>query len=163
MGRSATAGLSIRPAMIVEVLNKSSRKKLALIKLKRKAERILEFLKQNRAELSLAFVDNREIQKLNARYRNKNQPTDVLSFPPGKSLATDVHLLGDVVISVEQAEIQAKRTRRPLDEEMESLLIHGILHLLGYDHERSTEDARVMRRLERKIHRALCDKKKLGV
>jgi probable rRNA maturation factor len=149
--------------MVVEVLNKSSRQKLARIKFKKKAERILEFLKQNRAELSLAFVDNREIQKLNARYRNKNQPTDVLSFPPEKSLATEVDLLGDVVISVEQAEIQAKRRRRPLDEEMESLLIHGILHLLGYDHERSTEDARVMRRLERKIHRALCDKKKLGV
>jgi probable rRNA maturation factor len=149
--------------VVVEVLNKSGRQEPSLVELKKEAERILEFLEQSGAELSLVFVDNREIQKLNARYRNKNQPTDVLSFPSGKSLPTDAHLLGDVVISVEQAEIQAKRRRRPLGEELEALLTHGILHLLGYDHERSKAQAKIMRRLERKIHRTLCDKKTLRV
>ncbi|MCH7569135.1 MAG: rRNA maturation RNase YbeY, partial [Deltaproteobacteria bacterium] len=65
-------------------------------RVKEKAERILKVLNQNRAELSLALVGNREIQKLNSRYRKKNEPTDVLSFPIGERLPTRKKLLGDV-------------------------------------------------------------------
>lgn len=119
------------------------------------AEGILAFLKQDRAELSLALVDNRKIQELNARYRNRNEPTDVLSFPSGESLPAGVQILGDVVISVEKAEEQARRRRKTLEREMTDLLIHGILHLLGYDHERSARDARIMRAMEKKVSRAL--------
>ena len=68
-------------------------------------------------------------------------------------------LLGDVVISVDRAEEQAKAGGWTLNEEIDRLLIHGILHLLGYDHERSKKQAQVMRALERKITRALCGKK----
>ncbi|MGH7830382.1 MAG: rRNA maturation RNase YbeY, partial [Candidatus Binatia bacterium] len=60
--------------------------------------------------------------------------------------------LGDVIISVEQAQKQAKERNKTLDEEMEKLLIHGILHLLGYDHERSRKDAKIMQTMERTIH-----------
>jgi rRNA maturation RNase YbeY len=63
-----------------------------------------------------------------------------------------------VIISVEKAAEQAKERRRTLDEEITTLLIHGIVHLLGYDHERSAKDARVMARLEKKIHRQLCER-----
>ena len=82
----------------------------------------------------------------------------MLSFPAGDELPTGVQLLGDVIISVEKAKEQAKARRRTLDEELVTLLIHGIVHLLGYDHERSPKDARIMDRLEKKIYRALCDR-----
>lgn len=142
--------------MAVDITNRAGRKKVAVQRLKQTARRILEILDQDEAELSLALVDNRQIQKLNARYRNRNEPTDVLSFPSGESLPTGIQILGDVVISVEKAEEQARKRRKTLEQEMESLLIHGILHLLGYDHERS-KDAKIMRRLEKKISRALCE------
>jgi rRNA maturation RNase YbeY len=70
---------------------------------------------------------------------------------------TGAPVLGDVIISVDKAHDQAKERRRTLDEEMVTLLIHGILHLLSYDHERSAKDARIMRRLEKKIYRTLCE------
>ena len=142
-------------AVSVEIVNKIRRKKISVRRTKKKAQRILQFLDRDHAELSLALVDDREIQKLNARYRDKNEPTDVLAFPTGEALLPGMQVLGDVVISVEKAEEQARRARKTLDQEMEKLLIHGILHLLGYDHERSRREARVMRRMEKKVSRAL--------
>ena len=106
--------------------------------------------------MSVSLVDNREIQALNAQFRQKDTPTDVLSFPVDGP-ARDSGLLGDVVISVEKAKEQAIERQRALDEEIVMLLVHGILHLVGYDHERSARDARIMGRLEKKIYRALCD------
>ncbi len=144
-------------AVSVEILSRVAGKKISVHRLKRTAREILGFLNQSQVELSLALVENREIQELNARYRNKNEPTDVLSFPSRELLPTGTHILGDVVISVEQAEKQARKRRKTLEQEMESLLIHGILHLLGYDHERSEKDAKIMRGMEKKVSRALCE------
>ena len=101
--------------------------------------------------------------KLNARYRKKDYPTDVLSFPAAQDMPNGVRLLGDVIISVDKAKEQAKERGRSSDEEMMTLLIHGVLHLLGYDHERSAKDARIMGRLEEKLYRALCDRGRLQV
>jgi probable rRNA maturation factor len=123
------------------------------------AQKILASLKQNRAELSVALITNREIAKLNRKYRRHPKPTDVLSFPVGALPEGQMRLLGDVVISVERAEEQAKACGWTLDQEIDRLLIHGILHLLGYDHERSKKEAQVMRALERKISRTLCGNK----
>jgi rRNA maturation RNase YbeY len=119
---------------------------------------VLEIVEQEQVELCLVLVGNAEIRKLNAKFRKKDYPTDVLSFPAGDELPTGVQLLGDVVISVERANEQAKEKRRTLNEEMVTLLIHGIVHLLGYDHEQSPKDARIMDCLEKKIYRALCDR-----
>ncbi len=141
--------------MSVDITHKERGKKVPTRALRKTAERILAFLKQDRAELSLALVDNRKIQELNARYRDRNEPTDVLSFPSGESLPAGVQILGDVVISVEKAEAQARKRRKTVEREIESLLIHGILHLLGYDHERSARDARIMRAMEKKVSRGL--------
>jgi rRNA maturation RNase YbeY len=105
--------------------------------------------------LSIALVGNRAIRSLNAKYRNKDAPTDVLSFTAGDLLPGGEKLLGDVVISVDQAMKQAREKGVSFENEMEILLIHGILHLLGYDHERSRRDAQIMQRLERKLLRAL--------
>lgn len=149
--------------MTVEITNRTGARGVSLSSLKRKAEKILALLKQNRTELSLVLVGNGEIQRLNARYRKKNYPTDVLSFPAGGLLPRGARILGDVVISVERASQQADERGKTLEEELEALLIHGILHLLGYDHERSAKEAKAMQSLEKKIRRALCQGRALGV
>jgi probable rRNA maturation factor len=143
--------------MPVEIIRREGGKKFSRRKLKQMAIKVLELVEQDHAELSVALVGNAEIRKLNAKYRKKNYPTDVLSFPVEQRLETGERLLGDVIISIEKAKQQAKERRRTLDNEMATLLIHGVLHLLGYDHERSRKDAQVMGRLEKKIYRALCD------
>jgi len=149
--------------MSIEIAIRAVGVKVSTGSVKKTAQRILKFLNQDRAELSLALVGNREIRELNLRYRNKDEPTDVLSFPLWEKLPTGTRILGDVIISIEQAEKQARERKRTLEEELETLLIHGILHLLGYDHERSQGEAKIMREMEKKIHRALCEEGALGV
>src|SRR4029077_5175397 len=138
--------------MPVEIVRKDGGRAVSSRKLRKVALEVLELVEKGQAELSIALVGNAEIRKLNAKFRKKDYPTDVLSFPAGDELPTGVQLLGDVVISVERAKEQAKERRRTLNEEMVTLLIHGIVHLLGYDHERSPKDARIMDRLEKKIY-----------
>ena len=149
--------------MGVDITDKVGSKKVSVRKIQGAARSILKYLHRAQSELSLVLVDNRQIRELNLRYRNKNEPTDVLSFSPGEGLPETVRLLGDVIISLEQAEKQAAKRRKTLEDEVESLLIHGILHLLGYDHERSQAEAKTMRGMERKIRRALCEERDLGV
>jgi probable rRNA maturation factor len=149
--------------MPVEIVRRHGGKKFPTRKLKTLALKILQLVEHDESELSVALIGNAEMRKLNAKFRNKDYPTDVLSFPAEDDLPGAVRLLGDVVISVDKARQQAKERRRSLDEEMITLLIHGVLHLLGYDHERSAKDARIMTRLERKIYRALCDQGRLQV
>ena len=141
--------------MTVDVLKRVAGGRVSAAKIKRTAEKILRLLDRQSAELSVALVGNEEIRELNRRYRNKPTPTDVLSFSADEPADPRAPLLGDVVISVEQAAIQAGRAHRTLAAEIDWLLIHGILHLLGYDHERSAKEAKIMRALEKKITRAL--------
>lgn len=113
---------------------------------------MLRTLERDDAELSLVLVGDEEIRQLNAEYRGKDRATDVLSF----SLLEGAHasrrgaLLGDVVVSLETAERQALRAGRRLEEEVLRLLAHGVLHLLGHDHEERGE-ARRMRAAERHV------------
>ncbi len=144
--------------MAVEMVRRGAGKKFPSRKFKKIAAIVLELTGRENTELSLALIGNAEMRKLNAKYRRKDYPTDVLSFPAGEHLPADAWLLGDVIISVEKAAERAKEREHTLDQEMVTLLIHGVVHLLGYDHERSTKDARVMKRLERKIHRQLCER-----
>jgi probable rRNA maturation factor len=149
--------------MSVEIIRRYSGKEFSARKLKSVALKILQLVGQEKSELSVGLIGDAEMRKLNARFRSKDYPTDVLSFPVEEELPGPVRLLGDVIISVDKARQQAKERRRSLNEEMITLLIHGVLHLLGYDHERSAKEARVMTRLEKKIYRALCDRKGLPV
>jgi rRNA maturation RNase YbeY len=104
------------------------------------------------AELSVVLVDDREMQALNATYRKKNRPTDVLAFSMREGEpAPRTNLLGDVVISVDTAARQAAERGVSVAAEIRTLLAHGILHLLGYDHERSPAEARRMFALQRKL------------
>jgi len=97
------------------------------------------------AEISVTFVDNEEIQKLNLQYREKDAPTDVLSFPLGENgvydtdPTTGAKMLGDVVISMEKAVDQAELYGHSLQREVGYLTAHSVLHLLGYDHETGLE------------------------
>ena len=116
-----------------------------------------------RAELSIALVGDREMRPLNAKYRKKRQTTDVLSFFVEDQPRSGAKLLGDVVISVEQARRQAAEGGMTLKSEMVILLIHGILHLLGYDHEKSPRQSQIMFAYERKLHAYLCDRGLLKV
>jgi probable rRNA maturation factor len=143
--------------MSVEIIRRDEGKNLSSRKLKKVAQKVLEIVERDQAELCLVLVGNREIRELNAKFRKKDYPTDVLSFPAGDELPPGMRLLGDVVISVEKARDQAEQEGRTLDEEMVALLIHGIVHLLGYDHERSAKEARIMGSVERNIRQALCD------
>jgi probable rRNA maturation factor len=114
---------------------------------KAEAGRLLHLLAID-AELSIALVGDAEIQCLNARYRSKDCPTDVLAFPaflpsPVSDLLP-LELLGDVVISLDTASRQAAQRSVGISDEVRVLLVHGVLHLLGHDHERSPAEARRM-------------------
>jgi probable rRNA maturation factor len=101
------------------------------------------------------IIDDAQMHRLNARYRGIDRPTDVLAFAMREGPFADFHpqVLGDVVISAETASRQARSRRHALGEELTHLLIHGTLHLLGYDHEVSPADARLMRVKERELWR----------
>ena len=104
--------------------------------------------------MSVSFVNNAEIRKLNRVYRNKDKSTDVLSFPLGENGVYDLnnetgaYLLGDVVISMETAVKQAHIYGHSLEREVGFLTVHSMLHLLGYDHETSPLDAAKMHEKE---------------
>jgi probable rRNA maturation factor len=107
------------------------------------------------SDVSVLFVTDAEIRRLNLEYRKKDRPTDVLSFWSGGSsvVAEEAEtVLGDVVISTDRAAVQARRFRRTFDREILKLTAHGVLHLLGLDHERPGERTE-MRRLENRYVR----------
>ena len=100
------------------------------------------------AQLSLSFVGKTRMQSLNRRYRRRDYPTDVLAFPTGSKQKHLGEFLGDVVICLPIAIHQAARFDNTADQEILRLLIHGTLHLLGYDHEKSEREAARMERKE---------------
>jgi probable rRNA maturation factor len=144
--------------MPVEIVRRDGGNKFPALRLKKVALAILDLVGEKNTELSVALIGDREMRRLNAQYRGKDYPTDVLSFPVDSAVALSPPLLGDVIISVDKAAAQARERRRTLDDEMITLLIHGIVHLMGYDHERSAKDAKIMTRLEQKILGQLCER-----
>jgi probable rRNA maturation factor len=106
--------------------------------------------------IAVEFVDEARIRELNREHRGKDRPTDVLSFPLREGEFASVSTaLGDVVISLETAARQAAENGFTLAEETDRLLVHGILHLAGYDHEVSPREERRMKRKEREMLRRL--------
>lgn len=94
-------------------------------------------------ELSIVFTDDAGMRKLNAKWRGKDKPTNVLSFPQNQR-----PLLGDVILAAETVAKEAALADKPLEDHMAHLIIHGFLHLLGFDHE-AGDDAEKMEQLER--------------
>jgi probable rRNA maturation factor len=124
-------------------------------RLDRQARAILSDVGEASAELGILFVGDQRMRSLNRQYRGKDRTTDVLAFAMREAPHSSSAVLGDVVIAVPTAVRQAKEGQRSLDEELTVLLVHGILHLCGYDHERSEKEARRMQRRERMILRSL--------
>jgi probable rRNA maturation factor len=129
-------------------------------RLLRLAQAVLSEVGESSADLGLSFIGDRRMRGLNRRFRGKDRSTDVLAFaarearmPPATRRLP--RPLGDVVISVPTAMRQAKEGQRSLDEEIVALLVHGILHLCGYDHERSNDEAHRMQRREWMVRRCL--------
>ncbi|MFZ8862964.1 MAG: rRNA maturation RNase YbeY [Thermocrinis sp.] len=118
------------------------------------AHRALEVLGLSKVELSIALVSDAQIKRLNKLYRNKDKPTDVLSFPIGEKVE-DWLILGDIVISVDTAKRQARELGHSLEEELKRLLVHGLVHLLGYDHELGGEEEKKFFELEEFVLRKL--------
>ena len=119
-------------------------------RLTRLAKSFAKNLKLSNVELSLSLVRDPAIRKLKREYFGIDAATDVLSFPAGDFPGGGARPLGDIVISLDTARRQAKEQRTTLDRELALYLAHGLLHLLGCDHQTAT-DARKMERLERKL------------
>lgn len=114
---------------------------------------MLSALRLARAELSIVLCDDREIHALNRRHRRKNKPTDVLAFAmqEGAPMPSGRRLLGDVVISLDTARRQARDHQHSLWDEVNLLLAHGLLHLVGYDHRTDEEEAEMNREVGRLV------------
>ena len=118
--------------------------------IKKIVETALKGLVSADAELSILFTDDEAIRELNLTYRSINKPTDVLSFP-----TNDAVLIGDVVVSLETARRQAVEYEATFAEELARLLVHGALHLVGYDHVNGGRQAAKMKKREEEIFKEL--------
>lgn len=112
----------------------------------RAGEAALAQRKLKSAALSILLTNDKEVRALNAQYRGKDKPTNVLSFPDGEVIG-GVRQLGDVAMAYETIAREAKAQKKPLKAHVTHLTIHGVLHLLGYDHE-SESDAETMESIE---------------
>jgi probable rRNA maturation factor len=122
-------------------------------KIKEWMETILRELAFQDGELSILLVDDEEITRLNQRYLKRNRPTNVISFPMKEGEMSHIHpeILGDIVVSIDSAEREAKMIRIPFEKRLLMLLIHGFLHLIGYDHEGNEDKAREMEKKEMEL------------
>ena len=102
-------------------------------------------------ELTLVFLNDRQMHRYNKKYRKRDSSTDVLSFPVNE-MVEDHYYIGDILISMQMTAKQAKEKGHSMYRELQILLLHGMLHLLGYDHE---SDSGQMERLENRLRRAL--------
>ena len=142
--------------MRILIQNRQRKYPLNERKIRRWVRAILKMQNEGDAEIGLTFVNNRAMQRYNRDYRGKNTPTDVLSFPlRNRGEKNFSPLLGDIIISLEKTYEEAQLFYHDDAEHLLFLLIHGILHLLGYDHEQSRNEALCMKRREKKIFDAV--------
>ncbi len=129
-------------------LHDATRRRFDRRGLRRALARLLEETGERGASVALTLVGDARMRRINRERRGKDRTTDVLSFPlyaPGEATPAGVErLLGDIVISVPEAQRQALAYDATLDAELKRLLVHGLLHLLGHDHERPRERARMV-------------------
>jgi probable rRNA maturation factor len=137
----------------IRITNKLRKRRLPIAVLGTKLEKLLRSLGLPDAELSVLFIGDRAMRTLNHSWRKKDRTTDVLSFPlrEGRFIHIQPDMLGDIVISVPVAARQADRAGHSLIVELERLLVHGLVHLLGYDHEQGLKEARSMEQKERQF------------
>ena len=139
--------------MEILIRNQQRKIRISMDYIRELAGKIMLNLGLDTSELSLLLVNNPRIRALNREYRGINEPTDVLAFPmqEGEFKGLNQALLGDLVISLERALRQAKEGGHPLERELAILIIHGLLHLMGYDHERGGHEEKRMKKKEREL------------
>ena len=136
---------------MVEVVNSQRRVSIDRTRWQEFTDRVLKELDKADENVTIAFVSDRRMRELNREFRGLDRATDVLSFPATSDAFSEVSL-GDVVISTETALRQAKENALTLEREVAQLILHGVLHLCGFDHETDTGE---MNRLELKLRRRL--------
>jgi probable rRNA maturation factor len=155
--------------MAIHIKNQQRSTTLNLRKIRKDLAAALSLLGREEAELSILFVGSAKMKQLNRQYRGIPKETDVLSFPMEDAQAASLHtspltrhasfrtppLLGDIAISVPKTVAQAKACGTPFPEELLRLLIHGLLHLLDYDHEKSVYQKVRMEKKEKEIFHAV--------
>ena len=139
--------------MEVLIDNRQSRHKLSLKKTKQTVQVILDALGSPDGELSILLLDDPQIAVLNKNYLQREGPTNVIAFPMREGAFTEINpeLLGDVVISLETAEKEGLEAGVSMMDRLDELMIHGILHLFGYDHETSDMEAARMEAKSREL------------
>ncbi|MCX7765320.1 MAG: rRNA maturation RNase YbeY [Candidatus Sumerlaeia bacterium] len=142
--------------MNIEFKNRSKSKSITNYRLKKLCREIfpviLEATNQSGAEISILFVGDEEMIDFNRHYRNEPETTDVLAFPmcDGRFPNVGPNILGDIIISIPTAKRQAEEQHHSLEKELAILLIHGYLHLLGYDDEKPSQ-RKMMRKREQEL------------
>jgi probable rRNA maturation factor len=140
---------------MIEVVNRQRKKKIEPEVWTTIASEMLKAIGKPQSSATVAFVSDTKIRELNLRFRGIDSATDVLSFPDAViESQRQGQNLGDIAVSVERAELQAKENGLRFDEEISQLILHGLLHLCGYDHETDNGE---MNRLELRL------RKKLGI
>ena len=141
---------------MIEIVNRQRKFPIATARWKTFAAKVLKILPVQNASATIVFVSDRAMAQLNQHWRGKRGTTDVLSFPAeqDKFEKSEGLNLGDIVISIEQAARQARENKLTLNVEISQLILHGLLHLCGYDH---ATDKGEMNRLEMRL------RKKLGI
>jgi probable rRNA maturation factor len=139
-----------KKTMSILIENRQKRINVDLRRVRRLLSKIMKYLDCKDKEISLLFVNNDEIREINKRYLNRDYPTNVITFSltEGEFGNINPKILGDIVISVERASKDAEEAGIELSDELEFLMIHGILHLLNYNHENTSEDE--VKKMERK-------------
>lgn len=151
----------------VEVINRQRKIKVSLKRVTNLVKKIIRFLYENKdknlieiagnnqVSISVIFLGSNRMKELNFRYRGKKSTTDVLSFPYLEQEPSGSLFLGEIIIDPQKVLYQAKQYNVKFSQELNRILVHGILHLIGYDHELSAYKARQMRKLEEKILKEL--------
>ncbi len=133
--------------MTIHLKNEQRSFPLNIRRIRSAIQRLMKVLHLDASELSLLLTDDAGITELNRRYLHRDRPTNVISFP-----MNDSSMLGDIAISVETASRNAREGEIPLEDEIIFLIIHGLLHLTGYDHEDGDESkAALMKIKEREL------------
>jgi probable rRNA maturation factor len=143
-----------KKTMSILIEDRQKKINVDLRRVKQVLSKIMNYLDCKDKEISLLFVDNNEIRKMNKRYLNRDYSTNVITFSltEGEFGNINPKILGDIVISVEKALKDAEEAGIELNDELEFLMIHGMLHLLNYNHENTSEDeAQKMERKEQEI------------
>ncbi|HMG76214.1 MAG TPA: rRNA maturation RNase YbeY [Pyrinomonadaceae bacterium] len=139
---------------MIEVINRQRRREISGKQWREFGEKTVRAIRKDKKDATIVFVSDNAIKELNRRFRGKNYATDVLSFPSQVEAFEIGHQsqLGEVVISVHRARVQAKEHGLTFSGEVKQLILHGLLHLSGYDHE---TDSGEMNRLELKLRKRL--------